>query len=98
MNISLNPEQEEFIKTQIEKGKYTNASKVISAAFKLLEENIRQQEELHQKNNGNHKLLDDLDGTLIQDFMKISESVLNEYWLDKEEIDCSFCSTMNIGI
>ncbi len=85
MNISLNPEQEEFIKTQLEKGNYTNASEVISAAFKLLEENVRHQEKLHHKNNENHMVLDDLDDTIIQDFMKISESALNEYWLDKEE-------------
>ncbi|GAA6614483.1 hypothetical protein NUACC26_002630 [Scytonema sp. NUACC26] len=59
---------------------------MISGAFKLLEENVRQQEKLHHKNNRNHMLLDNLDDTLLQDFKKISESALNEYWLDKEEM------------
>ncbi|MBW4628100.1 MAG: type II toxin-antitoxin system ParD family antitoxin [Brasilonema octagenarum HA4186-MV1] len=49
MNIFLNPEQEEFIKTQIEKGKYTNALEVISAAFKVLEEKELQPDNSHQK-------------------------------------------------
>ena len=85
MNISLNPEQEEFIKTQIEKGKYTNAYEVISAAFKVLQEKERQLEELHHKKNGYQMVLDDSDDTVSRDFMKISESALNEYWLDEEE-------------
>ena len=49
MNISLNPEHEEFIKFQIEKGKYTNALEVISAAFKLLEQKELRLEELRHK-------------------------------------------------
>lgn len=32
-----------------------------------------------------YSLNDDSDDTLIRDFLKISESVLNEYWLDEEE-------------
>ncbi|MBD2770823.1 ribbon-helix-helix domain-containing protein [Iningainema tapete] len=85
MNISLNLAQEEFIKTQIEKGKYTDAYEVITAAFKVLEEKEKQLEELHQKKNGSQMVQDDSDDTLIKDFLKISESALNEYWLDEEE-------------
>lgn len=85
MNISLNPEQEKFIKTQIEQGTYASASDVISAAFKVLEEKERQPEELSHKKNGNDLVLNSSDDTLIQDFLKISESALNEYWLDEEE-------------
>ncbi len=84
MNISLNPEQEEFIKKRIEKGKYTNALEVISAAFKVLEEKELQPDNLHQQKNGDHIVLDDSDD-LIQDFLKISESAINEYWLNEEE-------------
>jgi antitoxin ParD1/3/4 len=49
MNISLKPEDEQFIQSQIETGKYANAQEVISAAFKLLEERERRLEELRQK-------------------------------------------------
>ncbi|MBW4635729.1 MAG: type II toxin-antitoxin system ParD family antitoxin [Iphinoe sp. HA4291-MV1] len=38
MNIQLKPDQEQFIQTQIARGKYENASEVISKALKLLEE------------------------------------------------------------
>lgn len=37
MNIQLKPEEALFIQTQIAKGKYENASDVISKALKLLE-------------------------------------------------------------
>ncbi|MDJ0800568.1 MAG: type II toxin-antitoxin system ParD family antitoxin [Calothrix sp. MO_167.B12] len=49
MNISLKPEHENFITSQIEKGKYANADEVISAAFKLLEEREHKLEELRRK-------------------------------------------------
>ncbi|TBR58179.1 CopG family transcriptional regulator [Westiellopsis prolifica IICB1] len=49
MNISLKPEDEQFIQSQIETGKYANAQEVISAAFKLLEEREHRLEELRQK-------------------------------------------------
>jgi putative addiction module CopG family antidote len=49
MNISLNPEQEKFIKQQIEKGKYTNALDVISATFQVLKHKELQPDNLHQK-------------------------------------------------
>ncbi|BAY79860.1 putative transcriptional regulators, CopG/Arc/MetJ family protein (plasmid) [Nostoc linckia NIES-25] len=78
MNISLNPEQEEFIRKQIIKGKYTNALEVINAAFKLLEEKDLIPENLHQIESS------DFD-EIILDFMKISESALNEYWLNEQE-------------
>lgn len=41
MNISLKHEHEQFIQSQIETGRYENADEVISAAFKLLEEQER---------------------------------------------------------
>ncbi len=37
MNISLNPEQEQFVESQIAKGKYTDIQQVIDSALKLLE-------------------------------------------------------------
>ena len=37
MKITLKPEQERFIKTQINSGKFTNADQVIDLAFQLLE-------------------------------------------------------------
>jgi antitoxin ParD1/3/4 len=37
MNIILSPEQEQFIQSQIAKGKYTNIQQVIDSALKLLE-------------------------------------------------------------
>lgn len=84
MNISLNPEHEEFIKFQMEKGKYTSALEVISAAFKVLAENERLQDELHSIKYKKQIFLEDSNNT-IRDFMKISESALNEYWLNEEE-------------
>lgn len=45
MSISLKPEHEQFIQSQIEKGKYANADEVISEAFRLLEERERQYEQ-----------------------------------------------------
>lgn len=38
MNIKLKPEDEQFIQTQIAKGRYVNSDEVISQALKLLEE------------------------------------------------------------
>ncbi len=97
MNIFLNPEQEQFIKKQIETGKYTNALEVIktgkytnaleviNAAFKVLEEKELQPDKSHHKKNREQIGLDESDDKVIQDFMKISESALNEYWLNEEE-------------
>lgn len=48
MNISLKPEHEQFIQSQIKNGRFTNADEVISEAFKLLEAQSRL-EELRQK-------------------------------------------------
>jgi antitoxin ParD1/3/4 len=36
MNITLSPEQEQFIQTQINKGKYTNSQQIIDKALELL--------------------------------------------------------------
>jgi antitoxin ParD1/3/4 len=38
MNIALKPEQEQFIKSQIDKGRFKSADEAISQAFRLLEE------------------------------------------------------------
>ncbi len=38
MNIKLQPEDEQFVQTQIAKGRYVNSDEVISKALKLLEE------------------------------------------------------------
>ena len=85
MNISLNPEHEEFIKSQLDKGEYANALEVINAAFQALVEKDQLKKKSQQERNENHISLDDDDDTLIQDFMRISEPVLSEYWLNKEE-------------
>ncbi len=37
MNITLSSEQEQFIQSQIARGKYTNIQQVIDSALKLLE-------------------------------------------------------------
>ncbi len=41
MNISLTPEQEQFIQAKLETGKYETADRVIAEAFRLLEERDR---------------------------------------------------------
>ena len=41
MNVSLTPELEQFIHSQVESGKYTSALEVIRAGLKLLEERER---------------------------------------------------------
>jgi antitoxin ParD1/3/4 len=38
MNIALKPEQEQFVRSQIEKGRFKSADEAISQAFRLLEE------------------------------------------------------------
>lgn len=42
MSISLNSIHEQFVLSQLKNGKYTSADEVISAAFKLLEEEEKQ--------------------------------------------------------
>jgi antitoxin ParD1/3/4 len=37
MTISLRPEQEQFIQTQLASGRYANADEVLAQAFQLLE-------------------------------------------------------------
>jgi antitoxin ParD1/3/4 len=44
MNIVLKPEQERFIKSQIEIGSFKSADEAVSQAFKLLEEKYQSQE------------------------------------------------------
>ena len=45
MNITLNPEQEQFIKTQLAQGKFPNAQAVINQALQLLQEKQKEYEE-----------------------------------------------------
>jgi antitoxin ParD1/3/4 len=49
MSISLKPEHEQFIQSQIETGQYTSPDEVISEAFKLLTERENRLQELRQK-------------------------------------------------
>ena len=49
MTIFLKPEQEQFIQTQIETGKYVNAEEVVNEAFQLLKKRDRALDELRQK-------------------------------------------------
>ncbi|MEA5601770.1 type II toxin-antitoxin system ParD family antitoxin [Nostoc sp. UHCC 0252] len=49
MNISLKPEHEQFIQSQIQAGRYANAEEVMNEAFKLLQAREQRLEELRQK-------------------------------------------------
>jgi antitoxin ParD1/3/4 len=49
VNIQLKSEQEQFIRSQIDRGEYQTAEDVISEAFKLLEARVHKIEELRQK-------------------------------------------------
>jgi antitoxin ParD1/3/4 len=49
MNIQLKLEQEQFIRSQIDRGEYQTAEEVISEAFKLLEARAHKIEELREK-------------------------------------------------
>jgi antitoxin ParD1/3/4 len=49
VNIQLKLEQEQFIRSQIDRGDYQTAEDVISEAFKLLEARTNKIEELRQK-------------------------------------------------
>jgi antitoxin ParD1/3/4 len=44
MNIALKPEQEQFIKSQIDKGRFKSADEAVSQAFRLLEEKYQNYE------------------------------------------------------
>jgi antitoxin ParD1/3/4 len=41
MNIALKPEQEQFIQSQIDRGRFKSADEAVSQAFKLLEKQDR---------------------------------------------------------
>jgi antitoxin ParD1/3/4 len=43
MNIALKPEQEQFIQSQIDRGRFKSADEAVSQAFKLLENQERYQ-------------------------------------------------------
>jgi antitoxin ParD1/3/4 len=43
MNIALKPEQEQFIQSQIDRGRFKSADEAVSQAFKLLEKQERYQ-------------------------------------------------------
>jgi antitoxin ParD1/3/4 len=45
MNIALKPEQEQFIQSQIDRGRFKSADEAAVQAFKLLEEKYRDYEE-----------------------------------------------------
>ena len=49
MNIQLKSGQEQFIRSQIDRGEYETVEEVISEAFKLLESKTNKMEELRQK-------------------------------------------------
>jgi len=49
VNIHLKSEQEQFIRSQIDRGEYQTAEDVTSEAFKLLEARTNKIEELRQK-------------------------------------------------
>ena len=49
MNILLKPEYEEFIRSQIQSGKYGSAEELIGEAIALLRERKQRIEELRQK-------------------------------------------------
>jgi antitoxin ParD1/3/4 len=49
MTISLKPEHEHFIQSQIDTGHYTNPDEVISEAFKLLFQRENRLKELQEK-------------------------------------------------
>ncbi|WP_373534703.1 type II toxin-antitoxin system ParD family antitoxin [Microcoleus sp.] len=49
MNIVLKPEYEEFIRSQIQSGKYSSAEELIGEAIALLRERKQRIEELRQK-------------------------------------------------
>ena len=49
MNIQLKSEQEQFIRSQIDRDEYQTAEDIISEAFKLLEARAHKIEELRQK-------------------------------------------------
>ena len=49
MTISLKPEHERFIQSQIETGRYSNSDDVLSEAFDLLSERERRIDELRQE-------------------------------------------------
>jgi antitoxin ParD1/3/4 len=49
MNIELKPEHEQFVQTQLSKGRYVTADELISAAFTLLSEQEQRLEALRQQ-------------------------------------------------
>jgi antitoxin ParD1/3/4 len=42
MNIALSPEQQQFIQSQIDRGRFKSAQEAVSQAFKLLEDRERE--------------------------------------------------------
>jgi len=49
MDISLQPEHEQFIQAQLETGNYTSVDEIVNEAFKLFVERERRLAELRQK-------------------------------------------------
>ena len=48
MNISLKPEQENFIRAKLEEGKYQSVDSLLSFGFQLLEEHEAKQQKLSE--------------------------------------------------
>jgi antitoxin ParD1/3/4 len=44
MNVALQPEQEQFVRSQIDKGRFKSADEAVLQAFKLLEEKYKDYE------------------------------------------------------
>ncbi|MDW3195882.1 MAG: type II toxin-antitoxin system ParD family antitoxin [Cytophagales bacterium] len=55
MNVSLNPHFEDFVSKQLEGGRYNNASEVIRAGLRLLEEQELKVQELRREIDKGYK-------------------------------------------
>jgi antitoxin ParD1/3/4 len=92
MNIALKPEQEQFIKSQIEIGSFKSADEAVSQAFKLLEEKYQSRESwiedtrakvdvaITELNRGECVELDVAVEQLRQKFQLMEENYSNNCW------------------
>jgi antitoxin ParD1/3/4 len=92
MNIALKPEQEQFIKSQIEIGSFKSADEAVSQAFKLLEEKYQSRESwiedtrakvdvaITELNRGEGVELDVAVEQLRQKFQLMEENYSNNCW------------------
>ena len=72
-SISLGNHFEEFVQTRIREGRYTNASEVIRAGLRLLEE--EEQKFYALRNNG-------LQSEICKDLLKVFKG---DFWIDHYE-------------